>query len=84
MQHTNWKGYRIAAWIGQALLAIAIILAIGQGKWQNALALTLFLVASFSFVIRGDRLPTLFDFLFVLAALLNTGGWSLWALQEAK
>lgn len=79
MQHTNWKGYRIAAWIGQALLAIAVILAIGQGKWQNALALALFLIASFVFVIRDDRLPTLFDFLFVLAALLNAGGW-VWGL----
>lgn len=79
MQHTNWKGYRIAAWIGQALLAIAIILAIGQGKWQNALTLAFFLVASFVFVIRDDRLPTLFDFLFVLAALLNAGGW-VWGL----
>jgi hypothetical protein len=79
MLHTNWKGYRIAAWIGQALLAIAIILAVGQGKWQNAIALALFLVASFIFVIRDDRLPTLFDFLFVLAALLNAGGW-VWGL----
>lgn len=79
MQHTNWKGYRIAAWIGQALLSISIILAISQGKWQNALALALFLFASFVFVIRDDRLPTLFDFLFVLAALLNAGGW-VWGL----
>lgn len=79
MQYTNWKGYRIAAWIGQALLAIAVILAVSQGKWQNALALALFLIASFVFVIRDDKLPTLFDFLFVLAALLNAGGW-VWGL----
>lgn len=31
------------------------------------------------FVIRDDRLPTLFDFLFVLAALLNAAGW-VWGL----
>jgi hypothetical protein len=79
MQHTNWKGYRMAAWIGQALLAIAVVLAMSQGKWQNAIALALFLVASFIFVIRDDRLPTLFDFLFVIAALLNAGGW-VWGL----
>jgi len=60
MQRTNWKGYRIAAWIEQALLAIAIILAMSQGKWQNALALALFLAASFIFVIQEERLPTLF------------------------
>lgn len=69
----------MAAWIGQALLVIAIILAVSQGKWQNALALVFFLTASFIFVIRDDRLPTLFDFLFVLAALLNAGGW-VWGL----
>lgn len=79
MQHTNWKGYRIAAWIGQAFLAIAIVLAMSQGKWQNALALALFLGASLIFVVRDDRLPTLFDFLFVVAALLNAGGW-VWGL----
>lgn len=45
----------------------------------NALALVLFLAASFVFVSRDDRLPTLFDFLFVLAALLNAGGW-VWGL----
>ncbi|MBE9182479.1 hypothetical protein IQ268_28420 [Oculatella sp. LEGE 06141] len=79
MQHTNWKGYRIAAWIGQALLTIAVIAATSQGKWQNALALAFFLIASFAFVIRDDKLPTVFDFLFVLAALLNAGGW-VWGL----
>lgn len=79
MQHTNWKGYRIAAWVGQAFLAIAVVMALGQGKWQSALALAGFLIASFIFVVRDDKLPTLFDFLFVLAALLNAGGW-VWGL----
>jgi len=74
---TNWRGYRVAAWVGQALLTIAVIAALSQGKWQNALGLALFLVASLAFVVMVDRLPTLFDFLFVLAALLNAGGWVL-------
>ena len=74
---TNWRGYRVAAWVGQALLTIAVIAALGQGKWQNALGLALFLVASLAFVVINDRWPTLFDFLFVLAALLNAGGWVL-------
>jgi VanZ family protein len=30
---------------------------------------------STAFVLRDRRLPTLFDFLFVVAALLNAGGW---------
>ena len=65
----------MAAWIGQALLTIAIVVEIAQGEWQNALALALFLIISLIFVLRDDRLPTLFDFLFVVAALLNAGGW---------
>ncbi|MEB3309123.1 MAG: hypothetical protein VKJ02_02730 [Snowella sp.] len=79
MQNKNWKGYRRAAWGGQALLAIAVLLAMTQGKWQNALILFLFLAASFIFIVQDDKLPTLFDFLFVLAALLNAGGW-VWGL----
>lgn len=75
MSYTNWKGYRYAAWVGELLLGAAILLVLAQGQWQNALALGLFLVASLIFVIRDDKLPTLFDFLFVLAALANAGGW---------
>jgi hypothetical protein len=75
----NWQGYRIAAWVGQALLTIAVIAAAMQTNWLNALGLFCFLAASFVFVIRDDRLPTLFDFLFVLAALLNAIGW-VWGL----
>ncbi len=75
MKTINWRGYRVIAWVGQALLAIFVIAAAVQGKWSNALGLGFFLVASFAFVIRDDKLPTLFDFLFVLAALLNATGW---------
>ncbi|MBD2292567.1 hypothetical protein H6G06_03470 [Anabaena sphaerica FACHB-251] len=75
MKILNWKGYRIIAWIGQALLTIFVIVAAVQGKWSNALGLAFFLVVSFVFVIRDSKLPTLFDFLFVLAALLNATGW---------
>lgn len=79
MKNLNWKGYRIIAWMGQALLAIFVIAAAVQGKWLNALGLALFLVISFLFVVRDDKLPTLFDFLFVVAALVNAIGW-VWGL----
>lgn len=79
MLSVKWRGYRQAAWLGQALLTIAVIVAAMQGNWLNAIALGCFLIASFVFVIRDDRLPTLFDFLFVLAALLNAAGW-VWGL----
>lgn len=75
MLSIDWKGYRFIAWIGQALLGIAVLAAVTQGKWQNALVLALFLVISVASVLKADRLPTLFDLLFVLAALLNAGGW---------
>jgi hypothetical protein len=75
MRNLNWKVYRVIAWVGQALLAILVIAAAVQGKWLNALGLAFFLVTSFVFVVRDDKLPTLFDFLFVLAALLNATGW---------
>ncbi len=75
MLSINWKGYRFAAWVGQTLLAIAVLAAAVQGKWQNVIALALFLTVSLIFVVKDDKLPTLFDFLFVLAALLNAGGW---------
>ena len=79
MKNIHWRGYRIIAWVGQALLAIFVIFAAMQGNWSNALALALFLIASFIFVVRDDKLPTLFDFFFVLAALLNATGW-VWSL----
>ncbi|RAM48754.1 MAG: hypothetical protein C6Y22_25980 [Hapalosiphonaceae cyanobacterium JJU2] len=76
---TNWRGFRVIAWVGQALLTIFVIVAALQGNWLNALALACFLVVSLVFVIKDDRLPTLFDFLFVVAALLNAAGW-VWGL----
>lgn len=82
MISVKWSGYRVAAYIGQGFLAFAVIAALAQGKWQNAIALLLFLTASVMFVVKDDRLPTLFDFLFVLAALLNAAGW-VWGLFNA-
>ena len=82
MLSVKWSGYRIAAYVGQGLLSVAVIAAAVQGKWQNAFALALFLAASLIFVVKDDRLPTLFDFLFVLAALLNAAGW-VWGLFNA-
>ena len=71
----NWKGYRFAAWIGQTLLAIATIAAVSPGNWSNAIGLALFLAAAIAFMVKDDRLPTLFDLLFSIAAVLNAGGW---------
>lgn len=72
---TNWRGYRIAAWIGQFILAIATVIIFVRVGWQAGAILLLFLVASVVFIIKDRQLPTLFDLLFVIAALLNAGGW---------
>lgn len=72
---TNWRGYRIAAWVGQFILAIATVIIFVRIGWQAGLTLLFFLVASMVFVLKDRQLPTLFDLLFVIAALLNAGGW---------
>ncbi|MEC4982874.1 MAG: hypothetical protein SAJ37_01100 [Oscillatoria sp. PMC 1068.18] len=72
---TNWRGYRVAAWIGEFFLAIATAFIFARVGWQEGTILVGFLIASVIFVLRDVRLPTLFDLLFVIAALLNAGGW---------
>jgi hypothetical protein len=81
MWSTNWKGYRTVAWIGQALLVIAIVFVLIKGQWLPAAALAGFLVISYLFVAFERKLPTLFDLIFVIAALINAGGWA-WDLYN--
>jgi hypothetical protein len=81
MWNTNWRGYRYAAWAGQALLALAIVAVLVQGEWLPAAALAGFLVISYLFVAFERKLPTLFDLIFVIAALINAGGWA-WDLYN--
>lgn len=76
MLDTNWHGYRIIAWAAQALLAVGIVVVLFQRAWLPAAALAGFLIASFLFVRFERKLPTLFDMLFMFAALLNAGGWA--------
>jgi len=77
----NWERFRIAAWGGMALLAGAILLVVVQGKWVQAATLGGFLVVSLLFVRRERQLPTLFDLIFVCAALINAAGWT-WDLFD--
>jgi len=81
MRSTNWKGYRIAAWAGQALLAVAIGMVVIQGQWLAAACLAGFLGAALLFMRFKRKLPSLFDLLFVIAALINAGGWA-WNLYN--
>jgi uncharacterized membrane protein YjdF len=77
----NWKGYRTFAWFLQGLLALAIIVVLIQGKWLPALTLGGFLLVSFLFVKFEHKLPTIFDLIFMIAALINAGGWT-WDLYN--
>jgi hypothetical protein len=81
MRSTNWKGYRTAAWFGQALLAVAIVVVLFKGQWFAAGSLAGFLLISYLFVAFERKLPTLFDLIVVIAALINAGGWA-WDLYN--
>lgn len=81
MAMLNWDGFRIAAWGGMALLTGAILLVVVQGKWVQAAILSGFLIVSVLFVRRERQLPTLFDLIFVAAALINAAGWT-WDLYN--
>jgi hypothetical protein len=76
MSNSNWRGYRIAAWVGVALLAGAIVFTMIQGEWIATAPLVGFIAVAILFIKLEDRLPTLFDLLFVIAALINAGGWA--------
>jgi hypothetical protein len=77
----NWHGFRTAAWGGMGLLAAALLLVVGQGKWVQAATLGGFLGVALLFVRRERQLPTLFDVIFVGAALINAVGWA-WNLFD--
>lgn len=63
------------AWIGIAALALTVVVTFLLGRWDGGLVLTGFLIASVGFVRYEDRLPCLFDLLFVAAAVLNGLGY---------
>jgi hypothetical protein len=80
MRNTNWEGYRKIAWAGVVLLALALVVVAIQANWIGTAFLAGFLVVSVAFLKLEERLPTLFDLVFVSAALLNAVGcaWNLY------
>lgn len=79
---TNWRGYRIAAWIGQFFLAIATIVVLVHVGWQAAIILLIFLIASFIFVLKDRYLPTFVDLIMDTIGAIAASLLSLLALQE--
>lgn len=73
---TDRRFFRIGAWIGAAVLLVAALAALILGDVRAAVVLGLFLVAAAGFLATRDRLPSLFDLLFVLAALVNAAGFA--------
>lgn len=75
----NSKGYTIAGWIGVALMLGAVVFLGLMGKWLGLVLSLVFLVASVAFMTLRHQVPSLFDLLFVIAALANGAGW-IWEL----
>lgn len=71
----NSSVYRVAAWCGVAILLGAVIATAIFTRWQGVAALSGFLAGSVVFLLMRERLPSLIDLLFVLAALINAAGW---------
>lgn len=80
MPGMTWQGYRIIAWIGIALNAVAIGVVALRGEWTRVLVLAAFLIVSVIFVERERKMPELYDMIFVTAALINAAGctWNLY------
>ena len=68
--------WRTLAWTGVALQVAALLFVLWSQKWGGAWTIALFLGLSVGFLLMQDRLPGLIDFLVVLAALVNAGGWA--------
>jgi uncharacterized membrane protein YjdF len=68
--------WRYGSWTGEILLVAAVVYAAVERQWISAVELNLFLIAAFVFLQLRDPLPALFEFLFVVAALMNAGGYA--------
>jgi hypothetical protein len=77
----NWHGYRKIAWGALVVLAVGVVVVAVQGNWWATGSLAGFLAISYAFVARERKLPELFDLIFVIAALINAGGWA-WDLYN--
>ncbi|MGN6252259.1 MAG: hypothetical protein ACTHNS_10640 [Marmoricola sp.] len=65
----------LGAWVARVLLVAAIVERVVAGDGLGAAALGLFTVLSFVYVLADDDLPSVFDLLVALAALLNAFGF---------
>lgn len=73
--------WRRVAQAGIGLLLGVVVYMLAQQRWVAVAVLGVFVALSVLVVARRSRLPTLFEAVFVLAALLNAAGyvWDLYA-----
>lgn len=75
------KAYTIASWVGVVLMFVAVVMLGILGNWLGLLLSLVFLVSSIAFMTLRNEVPSLFDLLFVIAALANGAGW-IWGLYS--
>lgn len=73
MMSSAW--YARAAWAVRAVLGLALIEELVTGDVVGVLSMALFIVLSFAYLLRDERLPNVFDALVALAAILNAFGF---------
>lgn len=76
MWTTHGEGWRVLAWIGVALQAAAFVAVLWSQRWNGAGTIAGFFALSVGALMLRGRLPNLFAFLVVSAAMINAGGWS--------
>ncbi|MBJ6127099.1 hypothetical protein [Microvirga splendida] len=72
----NSGTWRMLAWVGVALQAIAFVAVWWLQRWGGLWTIGGFFILSLAFMLMKDRIPSLMSFLIVCAALLNAGGWA--------
>lgn len=69
------RSYRRVSLIVLALIALAAVYFAVTGQWYDAAALGVLAILGLAFVAAHERLPSIFTLLFVLAGLVNAGGY---------
>lgn len=70
------RTWRILAWLGVALQVVALVAVLLMQRWNGAWIIGGFLALSVAFLLAEERIPSLIDFLVIVAAMINAAGWS--------
>lgn len=81
MTQVDWRGYRLGAWIGVGILIGLVVLVARTTSWNGRLTSGTCLAIVAPLVIRSSRVPSLFGFIFMVAAVASAAGW-FWGLYE--